>query len=335
MHLTLIVPGLNACSASVLAATPPLRRLAVFAKAPAQVAGGIDVATLEALGLAASTPIAPLRALGAGLDFGDDYVMAADPVPLVAGRDDVTLDSKIGDLSADETAALLATLNAHFEGDGLAFAAPRPDAWFVRTRFEPRLETTPVSAVVGRPIFEYLPQGDDGKLWQRWQNEIQMLLHAHPVNVAREARGARTVTGLWFWGGGRMRDVATPRDVTVAASAGDAGDLLRGHARHAGRTDFALPASVGSLLLHAPVKAHVAIAALPVVDGDRALARLTTDWFAPAVTAVARGAVTTLALVADGAGVTTRWQAPRPSRFVRLTVRWRGSRFFVPEIDPD
>ena len=62
LNLTLIVPGLNACSAAALAATPALKRLAVFAKAPATVDGGLDGATLAALGLAADTPVAPLRA---------------------------------------------------------------------------------------------------------------------------------------------------------------------------------------------------------------------------------------------------------------------------------
>ena len=33
-------------------------------------------------------------------------------------------------------------------------------------------------------------------------NELQMLLHAHPVNQAREARGELSVNSLWLWGGG-------------------------------------------------------------------------------------------------------------------------------------
>ena len=74
MNLVLIVPG----SQRVLGARA--RRdagaeasAAVFAKAPAAVDGGLDAATLAALGLAADTPLAPLRALGAGVARGDDY----------------------------------------------------------------------------------------------------------------------------------------------------------------------------------------------------------------------------------------------------------------------
>ena len=35
-------------------------------------------------------------------------------------------------------------------------------------------------------------------------NELQMLLHEHPVNQAREARGELPVNSLWLWGGGSL-----------------------------------------------------------------------------------------------------------------------------------
>ncbi len=335
MILTLIVPGLNACSRDALSTAPALKRLAVFAKAPATVDGGLDAATIAALDLPAATPVAPLRALGAGVPAGDDYLLAAAPVALVAGRDDVILDSRIVDLAGDETAALLAALSAHFEHDGLVFAAPRPDAWFIRTAASPALETTSLERAVGKPVFDHLPRGADGKSWQRWQNEIQMLLHAHPVNAAREARGVRPVTSVWFWGGGRLRDVAAPAGAAIVAAAdGETGDLVRGYARHFGQTDDRLPESLAAMLSHAP-RATSAVIVLPPVESDAALPSLATRWIVPALTLLARGGIAALAVVADGNGVTTRWHAPRPSRFARLTARWRGSRFVVPAFDAE
>jgi hypothetical protein len=38
----------------------------------------------------------------------------------------------------------------------------------------------------------------------RWLNEVQMFLHGHPVNEAREACGKPVVNSLWLWGGGRQ-----------------------------------------------------------------------------------------------------------------------------------
>jgi hypothetical protein len=88
------------------------------------------------------------------------------------------------------------------------------------------------------------------------------------------------------------------------------------------------------MLAHAPGTTS-SVAALPALSGDGALPALATDWIAPAVAALARGVVATLDLCADGNGVTTRWHAPRPSRFARLTARWRGSRFVVPAFDAE
>ncbi len=217
-----------------------------------------------------------------------------------------------------------------------AFVAPRPDAWFARTATSRRIDTTPLDAVVRRPIFDHLPRGADGETWQRWQNEIQMLLHAHPVNAAREARGARPVTGLWFWGGGRAseiaaapgparRSLAAPRTRSATSRAAYA-PARRSNGRR--RPDFV---SVDDGADAAGKESTVVV--LPPVAGDAALPGLAAEWLAPAVAALARGDVTALDVVADGNGVTTRWHAPRPSRLVRLTARWRGARFVVPSFD--
>jgi hypothetical protein len=40
--------------------------------------------------------------------------------------------------------------------------------------------------------------------WRHAINEAQMVLHAHPVNQARQAAGQPVVNSLWPWGGGRL-----------------------------------------------------------------------------------------------------------------------------------
>jgi hypothetical protein len=44
-----------------------------------------------------------------------------------------------------------------------------------------------------------------------------MLLHAHPVNEQREARGALPVNGVWLWGGGRLSPARSPGLRSVVA----------------------------------------------------------------------------------------------------------------------
>jgi len=329
MRLTLIVPGLTARSHAALAHAPALSLYARHADDGTIVQHGLAHAIVAAAGLAPAAPVAPLLALGAGVDPGADYVLAADPVTLVAGRDDVVLAGRVDDLSAEEAAVLIAALDAHFATDALTFAAPRPSTWFARTPRNPALTTTPLDVAMGRPIFPHLPGGADGKSWQRWQNEIQMLLFEHPVNAAREARGAAPVIGLWFWGGGRLADVTLPAGVVALAAADAGNDLVRGLARLAGQVDAALPATLDAALARSP-GAEAMLVALPPLADDAGIAALCERWVGPATAALARGAVAELDVVADGNGIVARWHAQRQPALARLAARWRNARFAVP-----
>ena len=340
MDLTLIVPGLAACIAHARGGDDALARFARYAGPVRVEREGLVRATGAALGLADPGASAPLRALGAGLDPADDYVLAADPVSLVAGRADVRLEGAIDDLDAADAAALVTALDAHFADDGLAFAAPRPGAWFARMRRTPALETTPVDAVAGRPIIGALPRGAEGGTWQRWQNEIQMLLFTHPVNAAREARGLRPVSGVWFWGGGRAGTRAeTGGDALALGSPDRVGDLLLGFARRGGQAGADTPAAFAGLEARlAGSSAARAVVGVPAIGADDGgLPAFAGAWADPAARALERGALHSLSLVGDGTGVVVRWTAGRPSAFARLAgVARRRPRLSVPPgADPD
>ena len=47
--------------------------------------------------------------------------------------------------------------------------------------------------------------------WRKLLNEAQILLHAHPINQARESRGQPRVNSLWPWGGGSLPSDANTR----------------------------------------------------------------------------------------------------------------------------
>jgi hypothetical protein len=120
-------------------------------------------------------------------------------------------------LSPDESAALVDTLQGHFEGQGLHFLAPHPARWYVQVNPAPRIRTVSLAQALGRDIDRLLPAGEAGLTWHRLINEIQMRLHDHPVNVAREQRGAPVVNSLWFWGGGALPQACSaPFDRVIA-----------------------------------------------------------------------------------------------------------------------
>ncbi len=143
-------------------------------------------------------PIAPISAAFDGLAAG--CWLRADPVNLNLQRDQLLLAGV--QVGSEEAAALCASLNAHFAGQGMEFFAPHPQRWYVRLDALPLMRTTPLSQVIGGDVRGALPSGSEAARWHQLFNEIQMLLYAHPLNEAREARGESIINSVWFWGGG-------------------------------------------------------------------------------------------------------------------------------------
>jgi hypothetical protein len=328
MRLTLAVPGLLALDPAALAAAPPLARFACYAGLPDMRRGDLDALLASGSPESATAGVAPLAALGAGLDAGSSYVMRADPVSLVAGRNDVALAARIDDLDGDEAAAMIATLNAHFAGDGLTFHAPRADAWFVVQDAAPDLTTTPLAAVRGA-IYPWLPAGGDAARWRRWLSEMQMLLHAHPANAAREARGRVPVTGIWISEGGRGADLPRGNATAVFAPPGASGDVARGLARLRGMATAEPPKRFAGLPLQRD--AIVVVARADAVTAPQLLA----DWLGPAVAALEHGTLASLSLLADGGGTAAAWHAARPAWRVRTLARIAAPPFALPARDED
>ncbi len=250
-------------------------------------------------------PVAPYSLLGDGGAPGPHFWIRADPVHLQVGNNKLVLiDSTAFDVSRAESEALVETLNRHF-GETLLFYPLRPARWYMRLPQAPELETTPPSTVRGMAIDGYLPSGGDAMRFQALTNETQMLLHEHPVNAAREARGALALNSVWFWGGGAI-DAATARP--FSAVIGD-DPLARGLALAAGNSARPLPKDAGSMLAAAEDKGLVLVVlgalqdAAGNADGARFRERraaLERDWFEPLLAALESGRIGMLTLSLSG-----------------------------------
>jgi hypothetical protein len=270
-------------------------------------------------------PLAPFSLRGEGADPGDHCWLRADPVHLRVHGDGLLLaDASRLALSADDAGAFAAALNEHFAADGIAFTAPDPRRWYARLAAEPQLRTAPVTEVAGRSVGPFLPAGDAGARWRRYINEAQMLLHAHPRNEAREARGELPVNGVWFWGAGRDRRLAAAYDTSWTDH-----PLAAGLAAAAGARARHLPATAATMLDGNRAGSElVVLASLPATTyGDaaewrEALCGLERSWFAPLVEAVRAGGLESLTLHGLGPdysyrsefGRSDRWRWWRPRR---------------------
>jgi len=153
-------------------------------------------------------PVASLSALGDGLDVANGWWLRADPVHMVADRDQLYLSacSALGVTQA-ESDEVIAELNQLYAEDGWQFVAATPQRWYLRLPQSLVMRTVSTEKAMGRRVGEVLPQGADALIWQRSMTEIQMLLHSSPVNTQRSEQGLLAINSLWFWGGGALPEV--------------------------------------------------------------------------------------------------------------------------------
>ena len=161
--------------------------------------------------------IAPITMLIDGIDPQHSYWMRADPVHLRLNNSQMILQTNVS-INLDEAQQLCKSLNEYFVGSGMEFYSPNPQRWYVRIDEHPQLKTHSIFQVEGRDSRHYLPQGEAALKWHGVMNEIQMLLHGHPLSQAREARGGTPVNSVWLWGGGRAVKLARPFDQILSDS---------------------------------------------------------------------------------------------------------------------
>ncbi|MCE2681170.1 MAG: hypothetical protein LW629_12210 [Burkholderiales bacterium] len=129
------------------------------------------------------------------------------PVHIEVGRDGVRL------VPPDELALTETEARALWD---LAQPLLQAQGWQAQTQWGVPLSMgqlmqapTPLNAKIHSPwasgrrkLTDQLPNGPDLQEWRRLWMGLQMELHGHPVNEARNARGLPEVNAFWWWGGG-------------------------------------------------------------------------------------------------------------------------------------
>jgi hypothetical protein len=177
-------------------------------------------ALADALGLSGDDGLVPWAAhdaLAMGLALGDLPLARLTPCHWRVGRDHVRLADPAGlGLHDEESRALFDALWPLFADDGLALHWGDAMRWFVAHADFDGLACGSIDRAAGRAVDAWLPAGPGAGRIRRLQSEVQMLLYTHPVNAAREARGALPVNSFWIDGCGRAQPVRAV-EVTVDA----------------------------------------------------------------------------------------------------------------------
>ncbi|HET6806075.1 MAG TPA: phosphoglycerate mutase [Frateuria sp.] len=134
-------------------------------------------------------------------------------------------------LAIADAMALAEPLVPLFEEQGMRLELTSPDRWHLRLSPGTVVPAFPApEQALGENLLMHLPQGAEGRRWRILQNEIQVLLHQHPLNARRRAAGQPPVNSLWLWGAGQL-----PATVTTSLRGVVSDDpLLRALAARAG-----------------------------------------------------------------------------------------------------
>lgn len=277
----------------------------------------------------ANAPYGALRLLGEPAGIGTNAAregewLCADPVHLRFHHERIVLaDAGAFEISDEEAAMLVADLNREFADVG-SFYTTTARRWYlklsptVNPEFCPKSASAiaPLSAIAGRRI-----DGDlDGKptAITRWLNEVQMFLHLHPVNEARQMKGQPAINSLWLWGPGALPVPVDPGYAAVWSS----NPLAAGFARAAGIPCLPQPKTLADLLAHASDDAQLVVLddlLGPVLyeaaeDWRSKFEALERDWLQP-MRAALGGPLTQVTLIAPTIYGKLQWTVSRGERW--------------------
>jgi len=152
------------------------------------------------LGFAGTLPAAALLAVADGLAPGEDWLLALEPVA-IGGQTGRAILQAVGLLSAEDNEILLAAARAHFANSPWRLESG-VRRWYLRSRTPLDVETPDPDTVWGQEVVHTPAQGADARSFLAFLNELQMLLAAHPRNLARNDQGLDSWCYFWPWGEG-------------------------------------------------------------------------------------------------------------------------------------
>ena len=209
----------------------------------------------------------PLEAVSMGLSMSE--TQTAFRCNLVTLSDEGEYDEKIildhssGEISTEEARELIAALEEAFGCDWRHFYCGVSYRHCIL--WENIGDNYPFHRphdILGRPIKDYLPAGDEGKVFYDLMKASYDVLKDHPVNVARRQAGKRVANSIWLWSPGKKPALPSFYDKWgVKGAVISAVDLIKGIALCAGMTSIDVEGATGNLHTNYRGKAEAAIQA--------------------------------------------------------------------------
>ena len=190
---------------------------------------------------------------------------------LVAVRNGKMWSYSCGHINTTESQALIASLNEKLGNDEVHFypGVSYRHLCKIKGREDALLAScTPPHDIPDRPIAEFLPKGSGSDLLRELMARSELVLHDHPVNIERKARGDIPATMIWlFWGSGKIPDMpAFKKAYGLDAAVTSGVDIIRGLARMTEIKVLDIPGVTGDLNNDYIAQANGAVEALVRYD---------------------------------------------------------------------
>ncbi len=183
-------------------------RIGLVKTIPNGMPPGSDVANLSLLGYDPKkyhTGRAPFEAASMGVELGEeDIAFRMNLVTLDFRSDDeiIMVSHSSGDITTEEGKAIVATMRAGIESDGLSIFPGVAYRHLLVWRNGPiDTATIPPHDVLGQNMTEYLKSPENSPI-SRLIQQSWKLLRDHPVNIARRDKGLLEANSIWPWGQG-------------------------------------------------------------------------------------------------------------------------------------
>ncbi len=170
-----------------------------------------------ALGLQGGSGLLPWAARAAqadGVATGGLAWALLSPTHWHVGTDQVSLvDPEALLLDNTDSRALFNTVSPLFTSEGMVLHHGAATRWYAAHESFNGLATAALDRVIGRNVDAWLGHAPAARRLRRLQSEVQMLLHTHPINEARELRGLLAVNSFWLSGCGIAQQAPGPEPV--------------------------------------------------------------------------------------------------------------------------
>lgn len=233
---------------------------------------GSDVANLSVIGYAPKDYYAgrsPLEAASIGIDLKETDVTFRCNLVTLSDEENYE-DKTLLDYCADDISTNEAEILIHFLAEQLNSEEFRlyPGVSYRHCLVWDHGTTdvgvlTPPHDITGQKIKKYIPAHPNARVLYEMMIKGHDMLKNHPVNQAREKRGLRPANGIWLWGEGRKKPLASFREkYGLNGAVVSAVDLIKGIGKLAGMEVIEVEGATGYIDTNFEGKAQAAVRAL-------------------------------------------------------------------------